>query len=62
MKHIKDLIEELQLSVACLMDEPTEIEQQDLENIQDLSDKLEAANNRQAIADALAAGGLGSDF
>jgi hypothetical protein len=56
MKHIKELIEDLQLSVACLMDEPTESEQQDL------SDKLEDANNRQAIADTLAAGGLGSDF
>ena len=35
MNKLKKAIDELSISIACLLDEPTEVAQEDLEHIQD---------------------------
>jgi hypothetical protein len=62
MKHIKELIAELRLSKACLLDEPSEVKQHDPEHVQDIADKLNVSYTQLAMSDALAASGLGFDY
>jgi len=35
MSELKKAVDELSISIACLLDEPTEVTQEDLEHIQD---------------------------